>query len=129
MTNKELLYKEQKKFNLGALFGSWLWGFCNRVKHWTVYVSFIIFILSFTDVRYMGITGVILAIYMGFVGSDLAYNNSDAYYTNVKEFVKVQQRWAGVFISIFAALVLAAWICKLIYGQQPVIDFLKHFFL
>ena len=77
----------------------------------------------------MGITGVILAIYMGFVGSDLAYNNSDAYYTNVKEFVKVQQRWAGVFISIFAALVLSAWICKLIYGQQPVIDFLKHFFL
>lgn len=71
---KREIISEQRKFNYGALFGSWLWGFCNRIKHWTVYTGFVMFILSFTSVPYMGIASIILAIYMGFIGSDLAYN-------------------------------------------------------
>ena len=79
---KREIISEQRKFNYGALFGSWLWGFCNRIKHWTVYTGFVMFILSFTSVPYMGIASIILAIYMGFIGSDLAYNYSDAYYAS-----------------------------------------------
>lgn len=52
---KREIISEQRKFNYGALFGSWLWGFCNRIKHWTVYTGFVMFILSFTSVPYMGI--------------------------------------------------------------------------
>lgn len=125
---KREIISEQRKFNYGALFGSWLWGFCNRIKHWTVYTGFVMFILSFTGIPYVGIALIILAIYMGFIGSDLAYNYSDAYYATAKEFARIQKRWAIIFGLLLVGLIIAAFVCSKIYGQQQVMDFLKLIF-
>ena len=53
---------------------------------------------------------------------------SDAYYATAKESARAQKRWAIIFGLLLVGLIIAAFVCSKIYGQQKVMDFLKLIF-
>lgn len=103
---EELEDKKLKKFNWGAFLGTWLWGIGNRINHWSVYVAFVIFVLQLIKIPVTGVVGLVLSIYMGIIGNNLAYNKSSKTYKDIDEFIDIQKKWA-IWMLFFSIIVFA----------------------